>query len=348
MNKSMTFETFASFLAAVIGAEAAEDSDHRLVPAASVSGLSGISGPGGGFLVPVEFAAALWTRVYATGRILARCDRQPITKGDKLLIPAISEADRGDAEQPVNSRFGGARMYWTDQGGDANDSSLKFDLLELELKKLLGMFFTTDELNEDAPALAAALIRIFGLEAAFGIERAIVAGSGVGEPLGILKAPGLLTVPKDAGQAAGTITTGNLAGMAAGLWGPSHATAIWMMGNDAYGQIVALEETTGTKLFETGPNGERRLLQMPVELCEYTAPLGSVGDVVLADMSQYIVAEKEQASGGVLSSIHAKFVTDEMAFKLRYRVDGAPAWKTPITPRNSTNQQSAFVALGAR
>jgi hypothetical protein len=50
----------------------------------------------------------------------------------------------------------------------------------------------------------------------------------------------------------------------------------------------------------------------------------------------------------MLSSIHVRFVNDESAFKLRYRVDGAPAWTTPITPNNSAVTQSAFVALGAR
>jgi HK97 family phage major capsid protein len=347
MSKPVTFQNFGRFLSAVIAAERSDESDSRLVPAAAASGLSEFSGPGGGFLIPVEFVEALWQRVYATGRILARCDRQPITRGDKLVIPAISETDRGDAEQPTNSRFGGARMYWTNEADAANDSNVKFDLMALKLKKLLGMFFTTDELNDDAPALAAALTRIFGLEAAFAIEEAIVAGDGVGKPLGILNSPALLTIDKDSGQTAGTVTTGNLSAMAAALWGPSHRTAAWLMGNDAFGQIRALEESTGTSLFEAGPNGERLLLQMPVELCEYTPPLGSAGDIVLADLGQYIVAQKTQEEQ-VLSSIHVKFDTDETAFKLRYRVDGAPAWKTPIMPKNSTNEQSAFVALGAR
>lgn len=344
------FTSFGAFLAAVVGSEMLDvdqATDQRLHFHADASGLNEVGGSAGGYLVPTSFAATLWTRTYATGRLLARCDRQPVTRGNRLVIPAISEIGRGAGEQPAGSRFGGAQAYWTDEAGANNDSRLQFDLLTLELKKLLGMFYASDELLQDAPALAAALTRLFGLEASFAIENAIVNGDGIAKPLGILKSPSLIVVPKDNGQAAGTITRTNLAAMAKTLWGPSHATAVWLMGNDAYGKILDAEEESGVAMFETGPDGERMLLQMPVEINEYTPALGSDGDVVLADFSQYIIAEAEQ-SPNVISSIHVKFVTDESAFKMRYRVDGQPAWKTSITPNNSANKQSPFVALGAR
>lgn len=346
MNQPLTpFTSLDQFLAAVFAGEP-DNHDPRLKFAAP-SGLGETVGESGGFLIPNGLATDLWSRVYATGRILARCDRQPVTKGDTLKIPSVAERAREDGEQPAGSRFGGAQMYWSNEADAINDTKLQFDLLTLKLKKLIGMFYATDEMPEDWPALAAALKRIFGLEAAYSIEKAIVAGDGVGKPLGILNAPCLITVPKDNAQAADTLSRANLSNMARRLWGPSHATAVWLMNNDVYGKILDIEEADGVQLFEAGPNGERMLHQMPVELCEYTAPLGDKGDIVLADLGQYILAEKEQ-NPNLLSSIDVRFIHDETAFKLRYRVDGAPAWKTPLTPDNSATTQSAFVTLEER
>jgi HK97 family phage major capsid protein len=345
MNAIAPFASFKDFVTAVVAHEVNGAADGRLNQETAASGLNEAVGNLGGFLVPSDFASLIWSRVYATGRILARCDRQPVTKGDKLTVPAISEEGRGDGEQPTGSRFGGAQMYWTDEAGPADDANLKFDLLKFKLHKLLGLVYTSDELTNDAPALAAAILRMFGLEAAFSIEDAIINGDGIAKPLGVLKSPSLITVDKDAAQQAATVSATNLSNMAQRLWGPSHASAIWVMGNDAFGKILELNQANGGGLLEAGPNGQRLLLQMPVELNEYTPALGLPGDILLGDFSQYIVAEKADQ---MLSSIHVRFVNDESAFKLRYRVDGAPAWTTPITPNNSAVTQSAFVALGAR
>ncbi|WP_454629546.1 phage major capsid protein [Bradyrhizobium cenepequi] len=349
MNKiqAQQFESFVQFIAAVISAEANDRADPRLVYQAAATGLNETGGAAGGFLVPSQFAEQLWLRVYATGRILARCDRQPVTRGDRVVIPMVAEKDRSDGEQPAGSRFGGAQMYWTDEAGVDNDSFIRFELLTLHLKKLLGMFFATDDLIEDVPALVAALRRIFGLEASFSIENAIVAGDGVGKPLGVLSSDALITVEKESGQAAGTIMYQNLVRMIERLWGPSHNSAMWLMSNEVLGIVLDLAADSDKNLITIDGDGTRRLLTYPIEVCEYTPALSSAGDILLGDFSQYIVAQKDE-NPDFLSSIHLKFSTDENAFKLRYRVDGAPGWKTPITPKNSTLTVSPFVALGAR
>jgi HK97 family phage major capsid protein len=84
---------------------------------------------------------------------------------------------------------------------------------------------------------------------------------------------------------------------------------------------------------------------MPIEVCEYTPALSSAGDIMLCDLSQYLLAEREP---GVDSSIHVQFSTDETAFRFRFRTDGQPAGRSPVTPKNSSTTQSPFVALGAR
>jgi HK97 family phage major capsid protein len=84
----------------------------------------------------------------------------------------------------------------------------------------------------------------------------------------------------------------------------------------------------------------------PVIPVEYCSTLGTVGDIVLADLSQYIVIDK----GGVQTaeSIHVRFAYDERTFRATYRIDGQPWHRSAITPANGSNTQSPFVALATR
>ena len=82
---------------------------------------------------------------------------------------------------------------------------------------------------------------------------------------------------------------------------------------------------------------------IPVEYCQ---TLGTTGDIILADFSQYLMIDK----GGLqsASSIHVRFVYDETAFRFVYRVDGQPAWNAALTPYKGTNKLSPFVVLASR
>lgn len=88
------------------------------------------------------------------------------------------------------------------------------------------------------------------------------------------------------------------------------------------------------------------LLGRPVIPVEHCATLGTPGDIILADFSQYAMADK----GGVqaASSIHVRFLNDESTFRFIYRVDGQPTWKKPLTPKNGSNTYSPFIQLSTR
>ena len=77
----------------------------------------------------------------------------------------------------------------------------------------------------------------------------------------------------------------------------------------------------------------------------HTATLGTVGDVVLADISQYLVGEEVP---DLTSSIHVRFVYNEGFLRFRWRIDGQPAWASPVTPKNSRTTQSPFVVAETR
>lgn len=307
---------------------------------AAATGIGEGLGSIGGYLASPAIATEVWSKVYSTGTILGRCTKQPITRKAGIEIPAISEVSRADG-----SRFGGVRSYFVDEGGQATVSKPKFDQINFDLRKLLTLIYATDELVQDVAGLVAFLERVMALEIQFTFEDKIISGTGAGVPLGVMNSGALITVAAEGAQPTGTVVMKNLEKMAARLWGPSHASAVWLMNNDIFQLIMDLGLSAGFQLFETGPNGERMLLQMPVILSEYTATAGSAGDIMLCDFSQYLVSDQESA---IEQSIHVQFVTDETVFKVRSRVEGQPAWKSAITPKNSAVTQSPFIALAAR
>jgi HK97 family phage major capsid protein len=86
-----------------------------------------------------------------------------------------------------------------------------------------------------------------------------------------------------------------------------------------------------------------RIKGKPVHVTEFNAALGTTGDILLADMSQYLMWEKGDVQAA--TSIHIAFLTDEQAFRFIYRADGQTAHYSAITPFKGTNTQSPFVGL---
>lgn len=340
MNAPLRHERFVDFVQALVIRAAGGVSDERLIPSAIATGIGEGLGSAGGFMLPDALADQIWTRIYATGSIIERCSPQPVTRKAGILIPAIGETSRIDG-----SRFGGVRSFFLDEGQQITATKPKFDSIEMLLKKLLTLVYATDELVQDMPALAAFLERVMSLEMRFTIEDKIINGSGENAPLGVLNSSALITVAAEGAQPSSTVVYANLQKMVSRLWGPSHASALWLMSNEVFQQIQGIEATLGVSLFELGSDGHRYMMEIPVELTEYTPALGAGGDLLLADFSQYLLTDVESVMD---QSIHVNFTTDETAFKLRYRVDGQPAWKTPVTPKNASVTQSPFITLAAR
>ena len=99
-----------------------------------------------------------------------------------------------------------------------------------------------------------------------------------------------------------------------------------------------------SRLVDFGDGG-MTLAGRPVFSLEQCPALGSLGDIILVDPTQYAVATR---SVRFQSSIHVRFLYGESAFRLSVRVDGQPYWAAPITAKNVVSTQSPFVALAAR
>lgn len=309
----------------------------------------------GAFLVAQEFIPKLLDRVYNTGIVISRCEKQPVGPNfNGFKIPAIDETSRVDG-----SRWGGVQAYWGAEAATITSSKPKFRQISIELQKLFALCYVTDELLQDAIGLEGYVNKWFPMEMGFKLDDAIINGDGAGKPLGILSSPGRVTVAKETNQAAATVVTNNILKMWRRMWAPSWANSVWFINQNTLEQLATLTIPIGTagalaNLFQmpmaaAGPFGAGAygtMLNRPVIPIEQCATVGTEGDIILCDCTQYIVGDK----GGMnaASSIHVSFVTDQTAFRWVYRVNGEPVWHSPLTPYKGSDTLSPYVTLATR
>jgi len=350
-NDKERFNSLGQQLISVVNAGRPGGSvDPRLLNAAA-SGMSESVQSDGGFLVQQDFVPGLMQDLVKTGVLAPKCRQQPIsTNANSIKINGVDETSRA-----TGSRQGGIQAYWADEADEKTKSKPKFRKIELNLHKLIGLCYATDELLADATALEGFIKAAFPNEFAFVIDDSILRGTGAGQPLGILNSNAMVTVSKEVGQKADTITAKNVIDMSSRIFASSYLNATWYINQMCLPQLYTMSIAVGTggQLVFVPPGGISgapygSLLGRPVVPIEQASALGDVGDIMLIDENGYILAQK----GGIQSdvSIHVRFIYDESVFRFVLRIDGQPVRSTVLTPYKggAGATQAHFVALEAR
>lgn len=320
--------------------------DERLFKVKNASGSNESVPSEGGFLVQQDFAGTIAKEVFETGVLISKCRKMQMgANSNSMKLNGVDETSRA-----TGSRWGGVRGYWAAEAATVTASKPKFREIELNLNKLMALYYSTDELLEDSSALNSVLTQAFTEEIKFMVDDALVNGDGSGKPLGILNAGCLVSQAKETGQAADTIVHENISNMWNRMLARHRSNAVWLINQELEPQLEAMTIAIGTagvlSPVATEYMTKGTLKGRPVIPIEQCAALGDKGDIVLADMSQYLLADK----GGMkmASSMHIMFLYDEMAFRITYRVDGQPVRNSAITPYKGSKTLSSFVTLAAR
>ena len=303
----------------------------------------------GGFLVQHDNAGWLGERAFADSILAPKCQAAPIGAGaNGVKFPDWDETSRVDG-----SHFGGMVAYWGYEAGTVTASTAKLREVDVPLQKLYALYYGTEELVEDATALAGRISIAFPRVMRWKLDNGIVRGRGNGEPIGMLNSAYTVSVSKETGQAAGSIVAENVEKMYARMLAYLLPGAEWYINQDCYPQLFQMAHTVGTGGvpvwippggLSNAPYGS--LLGRPVTPLEQCSTVGTVGDIVFANMNDYILAQKGTIQEA--SSIHVQFLTGQTAFRFMWRVNGQPAYSTALTPANGSNTLSAFVTLATR
>lgn len=337
---------FGEFLKAVADAGRGNGIDNRLFMDAATGNNVGI-GADGGFLVEKEFRTELLDAMKEQSQIASRITMIPIgANSNGIKWVDIQEESRADG-----SRHGGALAYWVAEAETVTASKIKTTKNEIELQKLMALWYATDEILQDATAMEALAKLEFANAMSFKVDDAIYGGSGIGLPLGMMKSNALITVAKESGQAADTILHENIQKMWNRLSVRSRANAVWYINQEIEPQLenMILPIGTGGQISPLAREYMERgtLKNRPVIAIEQAEKLGDKGDILLCDPSQYLGIDKNGIQGDV--SIHVKFLYDESCFRFIYRFNGAPRKNAAVASyKNASFTTSPFVTLAER
>ncbi len=190
------------------------------------------------------------------------------------------------------------------------------------LQKLTYRMDVTEEAIEDTGALVSEVSGQVPEEFSKYVENGII--NGVGPFTGIVGDTNTSSIAKETAQTAATIVAKNIDKMFSAAKRPNES--IWIVSRSAYAAIQGVEDANGNRLFQ-GPNGIGpavfgTLKGLRIVISDYAQALGTVGDIVLANMRKYDVVSK----GGLRMASDASvlFLTDQQCFKFCYRTAGKP------------------------
>ena len=296
----------------------------------------------GGFLVPIEYSKDIHNVALESEIILPRCQVHPMIS-NTVRLPAMEIGDHSA------NLFGGFTATWKAELGTLTQANPKARQMELNANKLTGFVRASNELISDMTNTNK-LTEICGKGLGWYRDAAFISGSGAGQPLGLVNSSCKVEVAKETGQSNYTIVLENLNKMLASLYMGGFLNSVWIVSQTALPQLLTLALSVGTggsaSLVMTEQDGQYKIYGRPVVFSEHMEEVGSAGDIMLTDLSQYIVGLKEEMR--VDLSQHVFFETDELAMRLISRLDGQSLWGESLTLKDGSTEVSPIVTLGER
>lgn len=340
------------FWAALAPKPRGEAAAHRAKIDTIMASFGSLAPGDGGFLIPETLRSQIMQVALEQGVVRSRATIVPM---DSLRVPfpMIDETTHSGSVR------GGVVGYWAEEAAPIVESQATFGRALLEARKLTGYAEIPRELMQDAVgAFSAWVNRAFPEALAFFEDIAFISGTGADRPLGYLD-PGntaAVAVAKETGQTSGTIVWQNIVKMYSRMLPSSLGSAVWIAGLDTFPQLATMSLSVGTggsAVWLGGPgqmgsqSAPLTILGRPVIFTEKHPALGSAGDIVFADLSYYLVGDRQTLQAD--ASEHYRFQNDKIALRFTQRLDGRPWIKSAITPANgSTATLSPFVTLAAR
>ena len=308
--------------------------------AEEVKALAEGAGETGGYLVPEEYRSEI-LRIGVENSVVRNQSARVIPMSTPTLkIPALNQSSN------ENHLYGGVVAYWTGEGEEKTASEPKFKQIQLDVKKLVGLVVSSDELTDDAiTSMGGLLQQMFGETLAFYEDEAFLQGNGVGKPLGVVDAPATVEVTRAAED---DVQTGDLINMMVRFLRRG-GSPVWVMNHEVWEKILKLQDGNNNYIFFPGMSGNitgavpMSLYGYPIIITEKLPQLGTSGDIILADFRYYLIGDRQRLT--VDESIHHKFAEDQTTWRFVQRVDGQPWIDSAVTPRSGGDSLSPFVKL---
>lgn len=305
--------------------------DPRLIQAAAGGGEG--TGADGGFMVPTQFSADLLDASLEDEIVRPRALVRPMEFNSAYVS--------GFNTQDHSASIGGFSGVWQGEGVKFTAQKGLIRALVLTAQKLGVFAAATNELLSDSPFYENELRNILIKAIGWYLDLAFLAGTGAGQPKGVLSDSALIVVNKESGQATNTLQWLNLASMYERLHPACVNNAVWVINQGCRKALLQLLQpvtnvagqsmTSWIPALRDGAKGGFELLGLPVFFTEKLPAFSSQGDVLLADFSQYAVGLRREMT--LDKSGHLYFDSDETAFRAILRADGRGRWSQAVQPK---------------
>jgi HK97 family phage major capsid protein len=338
--------SWSSYLAAISdpqdrsGAQAVIDAVMRSSAIRIQAGMTETIPSGGGFLVPEILRTQVLS--YMTSAVI---------RPRSLLIPMTSLREPIpylDSESQASSAqaLGGLTFAWTEEGAAIEPTAAQFGRLALEARKFAAYLANVpNELCDDSPAFSDIFLpQTIAKGLAWATDDAFINGSGVGEPQGLLNAPCAIQVDRVTSDA---VTAADIVAMYKALHPASKAgnTTCWLVSDSAFSAILDIAVSIGTTPTTAAASpslwlewndraGYWTLLGAPLFPSDHLPQIGTTGDVVLADLSLYLIGERQELLIE-RSKAGAGFISGTSNFRIKTRLDARYWLQSSITLENS-------------
>lgn len=302
-------------------------------------------GAAGGFLVPQDFRAELLSVMGESSIVRPRATIIRMARR-QIAIPVVDQTGTTAGQAHW---FGGMVGYWAEEAAEKTASDASFRQVVLTAHKLIGYTRASDELVDDAAiSLGDFLSGPMGFAGllAWMEDYAFLNGTGVGQPLGVIKAGATITVNRQATSPA--VQFDDLANMRAQCL-PS-GNYVWVVNQGLMDEFITMNGPSGNASYIWQQNAvdgiPTTIMGFPVIWSEKNPAPDSAGDVVLADFNYYLVGDRQATT--IESTQYDYWRYDQTSWRAVHRVDGQPWLSAPLTLQDGTTQISPFIVLGAK
>jgi hypothetical protein len=307
----------------------------------------------GGFLVPERLRDEVLS--YMTGAVIRPRATYVPMDSLRVPIPLLDNPTQADGAQAL----GGMTFSLVEEGATIPASVPTFGREALEARKVAGYLASVpNELIADAtPFTDVFLPRTIAQGLSWYEEDLFTNGTGAGEPMGLISAPGAVQQDRTSANA---VVMADLMAMIKALHPQAErGNAVWLLSDTVFSQLLEMYLNVGgstapTDITPTPPPEWLtfsevlncwRLLGIPAFPTDHQPPLGSTGDVILGDLSLYLIGDR----GMMTVEVSAKgpgFGSDTSNIRVRHRIDGRYWVQEPITTEQGQTV-SPLVVLNA-
>lgn len=307
------------------------------------------SGQTGGYLVPPQFQSELLTIAAEDAFI------EPLAKvvpmGSKTMSWPMLDITTAQSAG-TSPYFGGVYASWQPEAATISETEPAFRMSEWTAWDLVMYSVASNQvLMDNGIGLDALLSQLFAQAITWYKEWAFLRGSGAGSnmPLGIINAPATYVQSRSGG---GAFTLADVAAMLSRLHVRSWDSACWIMHQSVLPKLIQM--TSGAdgadRLlwydWEQAPGTQKRpkvfFFGLPLYFTEKVPQLGTKGDVMLVDWSQYVIGNRLDYQIDV--SKDYLFRTNQLAWRIIARCDGRP-WLNNVITDSVGYTTSPFVVL---